>query len=205
VLIAGYSYFVHSWLLPFGPPQLYYSLVSALPFFMAGIFLADLYASGAIRRSRSLMWDGIAVIGLAAFLYCQIIQAAYRFFWLSPLMIMMVVVGGIKGHVTNRFLRFRPVTLIGGMCYSIYLWHIPILSMLGSHVRPVPHQLSDTQASLLFCVVAAPLIIVITTPIYYFTEKPFMNGQGSRFIERILRAAYAQFQRKPIVASTEAS
>jgi len=31
-----------------------------------------------------------------------------------------------------------------------------------------------------------PLLIVLTAPIYYFIEKPFMNGPGSRAIERAL-------------------
>lgn len=40
-------------------------------------------------------------------------------------MVMILVAGGIKGVLVSRVLRFRPITLIGGMCYSIYLWRIP--------------------------------------------------------------------------------
>ena len=201
LLLGVSSYFVHDWLMPFGPARLDFTFVTALPFFQAGILLADLYVSGVLRRSGSLLWDALAVMGLMAMLYCQ--SMAWRYFWLSPLMIMLMVAGGIGGRVANGFLRLRPVTLIGGMCYSLYLWHMPIIAEMRSHAHLIPRRLSDFDAISIFCLVAVPLIVVVTIPIFYFTEKPFMNGPGSRFLDRVLRAAYGRLQRKPAVVSSE--
>jgi peptidoglycan/LPS O-acetylase OafA/YrhL len=201
LLLGAYSYFVHERLIPFGPARLDHTIVTALPFFQAGILLADLYVSGLLLRSGSLWWDAPAVMGLMGMLYCQ--SMAWRYYWLTPLMLMLMVAGGIKGRITNWLLRLRPVTLIGGMCYSLYLWHMPIIAELWSSSQLIPRRLSDFDAIVIFCLLAVPLIIVVTIPIYYFTEKPFMNGPGSRFIERVLRSAYSGLQRQPAIVSSE--
>jgi peptidoglycan/LPS O-acetylase OafA/YrhL len=111
----------------------------------------------------------------------------------------------MQGVLLNSFLRFRPVTIIGGMCYSAYLWHTPMLVLVRAYVAPlVPHSLPDGLAALVFCFLMVPVLIVLTVPIFYFIEKPFMNGPGSRWIERALRAAVAPLKRKPAVAPSEA-
>jgi peptidoglycan/LPS O-acetylase OafA/YrhL len=75
------------------------------------------------------------------------------------------------------------------MCYRAYLWHTALLVLLRACIAPlVPHQLSDGLAALLFCLLMVPILIVVTAPIYYFLEKPFMNGPGSRRIETLLHA-----------------
>lgn len=196
LLIAAASSFVHDWFLPLGPPLSSYSFMLGVPFFLAGILLADLYVSGLLTRSRRPAWDIVALLGLVALISCHYSRPGWRFTWLSPIMVMMMVVGGIKGLVFNRFLRFRPITLIGGMCYSIYLWHIPIMERLGGLATRLPRNVSDLQLTALYGLIAVPLIILFSIPIYYFTERPFMNGSGSRFIERVLRGSFAWLQSK---------
>lgn len=194
LILCVSSYVVHEWMFNYSPGSIY-SFWAGLPFFLAGILLADLYVSGRLARSNHFSWDAAALLGVVALLYCHYVGPAWRIAWLSPMMIMMLVAGGIKGLVVNRLLRFRPITLIGGMCYSIYLWHIPISDKLrGLFAAVAPRSLSDLQLAVSYCVVAVPLIILLSMPIYYFTERPFMNGPGSRFIERVLRDTYGRLR-----------
>jgi peptidoglycan/LPS O-acetylase OafA/YrhL len=202
VLMGLYSTFFLGWLHGHCPQRLNNTLLTQLPYFQAGILLADLYVCGAVRRSRRLVWDFAAVAGAALLLYfCSV---AYRFYWTSPMLLMVIFLGGMQGRVFNAFLRLRPITIIGGMCYSAYLWHSAMLVLLRAYVAPlVPHSLPDGPAALLFCFLMVPVLIVLTAPIFYFVEKPFMNGLGSRWIERTLRAAVAPLQRKPAIAPSE--
>jgi peptidoglycan/LPS O-acetylase OafA/YrhL len=203
VLMAGYNYFYLAWLIHHCPQRLNNTLLTSLPFFQAGILLADLYVCGVVRRSRRIAWDLAALAG-AALLLCSC-TVAYGLFWTQPMALMGLFLGGMQGRLFNAFLRLRPVTIIGGMCYSAYLWHSALLVLLRAYVAPlVPHALPDGPAALLFCVLMVPVLIVLTAPIFYFVEKPFMNGPGSRWIERALRAAVAPLQRKPAVAPSEA-
>jgi peptidoglycan/LPS O-acetylase OafA/YrhL len=201
LLLGTDSYFVHNWFLQQAPDN-YLSFFAALPFFLAGILLADLYVSGLLTRPDSLpirlCWDAAAILGLAALLYSHFYGPAWKIAWLSPMAVMLTVAGGIKGSLANRFLRFRPITLVGGMCYSIYLWHEPILSQLNGFAAKLPANLSDLRLAAVYCAIAVPLMIIISMPIYYFTERPFMNGPGSRCIEQVLRSAYASLRAKLI-------
>jgi peptidoglycan/LPS O-acetylase OafA/YrhL len=197
-LVASYSYFLLAWLLPSCPPRLNNTLFTQLPYFLAGILLADLYVSGVVvsgsgRRAasnpcpaRTLLWDAAALA--AAALLIDSCLDAYRLFWTAPILLLLCFLGAMQGYVLSAILRFRPLTLIGGMCYSAYLWHTALLVLLRPFVAGlVPHQLPDGPAALVFCLLMVPVLIVATAPIYYFLEKPFMNGPGSRAIERALR------------------
>jgi peptidoglycan/LPS O-acetylase OafA/YrhL len=204
-LIAAYNYFILAWLIHHCPPRLNNTLLTELPYFLAGILLADLYvsgmvqisgvvqASGAISRahaplSRKLAWDIAALAAAALLIDCC--TENYRFFWTAPILLLLCFLGAMQGLLLSAFLRFRPITLIGGMCYSAYLWHTAMLVLLRPFIaRLVPHQLADGPAALVFCLLMVPILILFTAPIYYFLEKPFMNGPGSRAIERALRPA----------------
>jgi len=78
LLIIAVSCFVHYWLLTFGPPLSYYSFKAALPWFLSGILLADLYVSGLLSRSNHPAWDALALLGLAAFLICNVYGPAWQ-------------------------------------------------------------------------------------------------------------------------------
>ena len=201
LLIGSSSYFVHHWLIPFGPPRLNYTLLTAIPFFLVGMLLADLYASGLVRRSGRIGWDFAAVGSGIGLVYAAGWDWG-RLYWLTPLMIMILFLGGIEGRAANWFLCLRPVTVVGGMCYTIYLWHIPLLILTRTYLsKLVPHGFQDGPAAVLFCLLAVPSLVAASAPLFYFVEKPFMNGPGSRYIEKVLRRISEALRRRKPVAS----
>ena len=202
IVIAAYGNFVQFWLVPYGPSRFNESFFSYLPYFMAGILLADLYASGMVRRSGKIVWDLAAIAGGAAAFYAWGWGWNH---WLAPFMVMTMFVGGLKGRFVNMFLRMRPITIIGGMCYTVYLWHPVMLTLIGLRLgNLIPDRIQDGPAALLFCLMAVPIILVGTAPIFFFIEKPFMNGPGSRFLTRVLRRIGEAIQRKPRIAVDQA-
>ncbi len=176
------------------------TVVQMSPYFLAGMLLADWYASGMLRRTASLAWDLAAAAGLGALMYTVgvSIRAVWTWYWLAPLMILVLFVGIFKGLILNRLLRLRPITLIGGMCYTLYLWHGLIFSHLPyrlvNHIARLPYE----RGVMVCCIFALPLAILAAAPIYLLTEKPFMNGPGTRFLERRFRSLFqAVRSRKP--------
>jgi peptidoglycan/LPS O-acetylase OafA/YrhL len=203
-LAGAYSCFVLEWLVHHCPQRLNDTLAISLPYFQVGILLADLYVSGVVRRSQKVVWDFIALVSIVVLLFFRAV--APIFYWMAPILLMVFFLGGMQGRVFNGFLRLRPITIIGGMCYSAYLWHTAMLVLVRPYIAPlVPHSLPDGPAALLFCFLMVPVLIVLTAPIFYFVEKPFMNGPGSRWIERALRAAIAPLRRRPAIAPGEAA
>ena len=173
----------------FGPPMPRFKSTFAqmMNYFLAGILFADLYASGLIRRSARFIWD-IVAIAASALLAILISRPAASFFWLDPILILLIFTGIFGGRFLNPLFRLRAVTAIGGMCYTLYLWHGLILMSLPYRLKELFFALSYTRGILLYCLLIVPAMIAICVPIYLLTEKPFMNGPGSRLLESSLRA-----------------
>jgi peptidoglycan/LPS O-acetylase OafA/YrhL len=185
--IATLSYSVQHWLTA-KHSYLEYTYPGCLHFFLAGMLLADLYVSGIIVRRRSYVWDLVAV-GCAASILAVTLPPYWRFHWLTPLPILLGYWGVLQGRIVNACACLRPVTIVGTMCYTIYLWHIVFIFWISSTFLPylISARLTDDQALLLSYLVGVPPILLASAVMFYFTEKPFMNGPGSRYLEKMPR------------------
>ncbi len=70
----------------------------------------------------------------------------------------------ITSRRLNKILSLKPVTFIGLISYSIYLWHVFILTLIGEAIRGV--------SGFLISIIAT---IVISTVSYYFIERTFLK------------------------------
>ncbi|MGE0885064.1 MAG: acyltransferase family protein [Blastocatellales bacterium] len=160
---------------PYAPAQLRMSLFNFLHYFMAGFLLADFYLNYAARESeKSWKWDVVTVISALA-----IVGTLLRFghfYFLLPLVIAAMYTGCYLGRWSNAFVRLRWVVIVGGMCYTIYLYHVTIIARIfistaswGSLARPL------SLDFLLQSLIVFPLLLVICSWLFVFTEKPFMR------------------------------
>lgn len=77
------------------------------------------------------------------------------------------------------FLTPKWVTTLGGMCYTIYLWHIPVLSFASNYFLPKV-QAFITNDQLLYVLGMLFMILfslIISIPLFLLFEKPFMYRQ----------------------------
>jgi hypothetical protein len=79
----------------------------------------------------------------------------------------LILSGVSSTHFLTKFLSLRPLTFIGDISYSLYLWHWPIL-ILG----PIIFGVKGLQANLYF-ILAAFLLSVIT---YGLVENPIRTA-----------------------------
>jgi peptidoglycan/LPS O-acetylase OafA/YrhL len=114
----------------FFPPDvflLHYTILNWAQFFIAGLFVADLYTTDFARIPASWLWD---ISGLLLW---------PLFFWFDdfgvhvfgPLVLVAQFLGAFKGHLLRKFYQAAPISLLGGMCYSLYLTHSLILQGLA--------------------------------------------------------------------------
>jgi peptidoglycan/LPS O-acetylase OafA/YrhL len=168
-----------------------YTLAAALQFFVAGMLLADLYVGGVFQRGRgliwSVMWDLAAIGGIAGLVYSTAWEE-WELYWLSPIFIMLLVGGAFQGAVLNRLMRLEAVTVVGGMCYSIYLWHTIVNWFTGDFLKSaIPRDWPMMPAVLSTVAFDVGLALIVGAAMFYFVEKPFMNGPGSRLLERLFQ------------------
>ncbi|MGC2401301.1 MAG: acyltransferase [Acidobacteriaceae bacterium] len=153
-------------------PRLDISIVNYLQFFLAGFLLADVYVTDwPDTRDGHWSWDiaGLAVAPLLLYLNANWFSVA------GPFLILLTCFAVFRG-VCLRWLLTRPlVTIPGGMCYSIYLFHFPLMAnALSFSTRLFPH--GDGYLYFLSQLFAMAIVIGgFCTLFFLLIERPCMN------------------------------
>ncbi len=153
-------------------------------YFLAGYLLADF---GVHERSgvRHPLWDGAALVLWPLFFFLP--SGPFATLVLVTLA-MMAFAASLFGPFTRRLLSLRPVALLGGMCYSLYLMHMLIISALFPLTR---RWITGTDLLWDFAGQLALLLppVVIGSALYYlFIERPCMKPNWPSDLRRAIRS-----------------
>ncbi|MGA2448246.1 MAG: acyltransferase [Polyangiaceae bacterium] len=171
-------------------PRVALSLAGLSQFFLAGMLVADLRAEDESRRARGSSlssptagcrqgmpgapWLGDA-LGVAAAI--AIIAIGKDSTWARlflPMLLAGFVVCALRGSALRSLVRLPVVTTIGGMCYSIYLVHMQIISPV---TRLTGRLVVGPGYPVNFIVQACltlPVVLAGSAALYLFVERPFM-------------------------------
>jgi peptidoglycan/LPS O-acetylase OafA/YrhL len=162
-----------------------HSLLGTAQFFVAGFLLADLYTLDfPAPGSRSYLWDLVAVGGWF------LVLATNKEWWnlMMPLGLVAVYWSAFAGRLVNHLFRSTMTSVIGGMCYSIYLIHQQIIGVVAIVVH---HTLAVWIVSI--------LVISICCPIFFLlVERPCMNHDWPI---RLVRFLGIRGRRDPVAAN----
>jgi peptidoglycan/LPS O-acetylase OafA/YrhL len=174
-LIAGFSLLSQWVIYPSGSPRLYLTLLNFAHYFLTGFLLADLYLAGGLRSAKKLFsWDAVTLAAAAAIF--AVLSRFGHFYFLLPLLIGLLYAGFFLGRMSNALVRMRWIVIIGGMCYTIYLYHILIISNVMT--KTIPFASITRPFNLDFaiqCLMILPVVFVICGWLFVYTEKPFMR------------------------------
>jgi peptidoglycan/LPS O-acetylase OafA/YrhL len=163
------------------------SILAYLQFFVAGFVLADIYITD-WREAPALSWwwDGVALLGWPA-LYLILRTTALRH-WVFPFAILLLFCAAFRGRITN-FLTTRPwITAIGGMCYTMYLIHYPVISVVGRVTRRWATGQAFWVDLLIQLAVVGTVIVLVTAAYFVVLEKPCMRRDWPRRLRERLFA-----------------
>ncbi len=149
------------------------SILNYVQYFFAGFLLVDLYLTDWDRIPVSWLWD-IASLGA----WCWIFEAeGPAVHILLPVIALIAYIGAFKGRIFPSFFRLRWVSLIGGMCYSIYLTHGLANSASGILCRYFSSalQLSPFAEALTAYTIALPMTLLLGLLLYIAVERPCMD------------------------------
>jgi peptidoglycan/LPS O-acetylase OafA/YrhL len=151
------------------------SILSAGQFFLTGFLLVDVYLTDwGQKPKQSLAWDLVSVLAWSALLLLLYQGGLLEAFIVIP--IFFAYVAAFRGKFSNKFFCQPPVYIIGGMCYTIYLYHYSVISAI---IRPLlrfqfwsqfPLWLELIVASLILI----PVILLVSAVMFVFVEKPCM-------------------------------
>jgi len=147
------------------------SLLGNLQYFLAGFLLADFYLTGGLAAARDYKWDAVFLFAGAAMVF---VGNGSGGGFLIPWLILAACVAAFRGNILARLLGNRWLTTIGGMCYTIYLYHWFMISMLYRGTIGLQTQTLWLDLLIQFAVMT-PIIIVVCTGLFVLFERPFMR------------------------------
>ncbi len=131
-------------------------------FFLAGFLLADWMLLETEKRN-SWMWDIVSLMGW------PLLFAVPRNLsqLVLPLLLVMLCWAAFHGVLITKFFRHPVITAIGGMCYSIYLFHFTAVAAAA--------RIAGHSSVLKMCLISLTLISVTSCLFFLLVEKPCMN------------------------------
>jgi len=160
------------------------TLANYFQYFAAGFLLCDLYLSKNHLSLPPVAWDAVGVAALAWIL----LSNSYWSPAILPFIALALYMAGFFGIITRRVFSMPFISIVGGMCYSIYLTHSSVmvlvhntLSLLGQ--RAWPPALQD------IAIYTMSLTLVLAVGAIYFVliERPCMQPDWPQKLLRWMR------------------
>lgn len=152
-----------------------YTVLSALEFFAAGLVMADLYVAGWKQLPvPHPAWDLVTLAGWPTLIALWALPSWKFVGLIAPVLCLALFIAVFRGPITNRVLTNRWIATIGGMCYSIYLIHVPLISVLGRWTQGLIGA-SYGLSLLLETVVLVPVVLAAGAAFFVLVERPCMD------------------------------
>ena len=165
-----------------------------LHFFVVGVVLCDLFQRHPAQR-RSVWADAAFVAGWLGVLASESQMTDYR----QPTSVALEVgrvagyaamfVGAFYGRFSPKVLGWGWLPTIGGMCYTIYLVHLPIQQVVVPLAVRAAAPDSFVVAWLIALLASMPVVAAVCVAFFLLVEKPFMQRDWPQRLRRWITGA----------------
>lgn len=160
------------------------TLAGCLQEFLAGFLLADLYVTHWRNHADGRYgWDLLSLAAWAGLLFSDCLGWARSF--LLPWLILLAYAGVLRGVILNRILGSPWIATIGGMCYTIYMYHGWVIVGLGKATLHMRTRIMWADV-LLQTVTLAAIGLLVWSPLFLLFERPFMQPDWHRRLRAAL-------------------
>lgn len=142
--------------------------------FGIGMLLTDFYCNKE-KFIDSPRW--CFIVGIVSLLIIVFVPTltSYSGYWLKFVCTVIFFYTVLTNERMKQIFSNKYLAIIGGMCYSIYLLHFGILSVLGKILQSTELNLANTWYIPLYFVLFACSILLISSGYFLLVEKPFMK------------------------------
>ena len=170
------------------------TLLGQFQHFLTGIFMAYWWIENQTKLKKSWWFDSLFVAALFLMAYTWTTELTKNLIFTSALIALFI--SAFRGKATSTFLSTRWVTIVGGMCYSIYLVHLPLMELL---VRFTDFVIFDSQYLLnllLHLIILLPVVFIVAAIAFSTIEKPFMSFHKQGFASfQLFRGNHGNYKR----------
>jgi peptidoglycan/LPS O-acetylase OafA/YrhL len=153
------------------------TLLLYIQFFLAGFLLADVYVTswkGAPRHDWR--WDGVWILGWAGMLAAVRSPSPAVLALGFPAAALATFAATFRGIWFRRLLTNPWIVTIGGMCYTIYLLHNPVIVVAGRFSTRWLRGDDYGVDLLLQAVTVLPAVLLVSTLFFVLVERPCSPG-----------------------------
>jgi peptidoglycan/LPS O-acetylase OafA/YrhL len=166
------------------------SLLAYAHFFLAGFLFADVYLDSIRGQERiSLGWDAAALAAIAGILYLPHNWAYPALLTACNFLLFLAV---FQATFMRRFFTNGWITVIGGMCYTIYLLHYPFIHFVLQRSAGLTWTASYGPNYLLQAVIVVPLLLLASAIFFMLVEKPCMYKDWPQRLSARLKSQWTQ-------------
>jgi peptidoglycan/LPS O-acetylase OafA/YrhL len=177
---------IQSWLAPATWVPL--SVLGFLQFFLCGFLIADLYVTDwKGKPSHSLGWDLVSLAGWPALAWLWMQSTQYPALFIALAFVLFCA--AFRGTITSRALGTPIVATIGGMCYSIYLLHFALISIIGRHTLPIASTSPQWVHLLVQSAIIVPPVLLVCGVYFALVERPCMERDWPQKLAARLRGS----------------
>lgn len=150
------------------------SILGQLQHFMVGLLMADVYVNAPKwHAKKNILWDLIGIISIVTLLFTWTEELGKSLIFMVALLGLFAAT--LKGKGFHAVLTYKWIAIIGGMCYTIYLTHLPLLeltySLIGKFGYSSPYWVQLTIS----LIITIPLVVLSSMIFYKYIEQPFMR------------------------------
>jgi peptidoglycan/LPS O-acetylase OafA/YrhL len=144
-----------------------------LEFFVAGFLLADLFLIDWNENPRrSFAWDTASLIGWPVLIGLLV---SHKFALFIAPAILLCYAGAFRGKYSSGVLSRPQITLVGGMCYSIYLLHYTVIMAIGTFTRKLALHTDFVTRFAFDALIILPVVLTASVAFFIFVERPCMD------------------------------
>ncbi len=153
------------------------TLAGHLQHFLVGFLIADLYLTDWKNGARQhRIWDWLAPVAYVAMCYTWTTELWKNFAFTAALLVLFMA--AFRGVAFRQMLQNHWIAAFGGMCYTIYLMHLPLLEALVIFTAPITFTDTLWVNFMLQTLLCLPVVAVASALFFLILEKPFMRKRA---------------------------
>ena len=166
--------------------HLHASIAYYLAFFLAGFMVCDLYLTRG-EWKPSYVWDSLALFGwpLVWLLERKVGHVVL------PFVIILLYLSAFRGRICSAVFSNRVITDIGGMCYSIYLFHVLVLYAAKHFTWPVHIGQNFWVYYVVQAALSLPIVLLVCGAFFLLIERPCMDREWPRKLWRFGQTVFS--------------
>lgn len=152
------------------------SLPAFVHYFAAGFLLADLYLDVLAPRPRASLGNDFLALAIFSAIWAWP-AAEFERPKILVLLILAFYFVVFRSVLFRRFFVNPWVTAIGGMCYSLYLLHFPLLVLVDRLLWKVAPALPFSKGVIALGALGIPAVLLVGGAFYLLVERPCMDSR----------------------------